>query len=47
MIGAFVERRQLRPAAERGKPFGTDICSYGRRGADVGVDERSPSDTAP
>ena len=45
MIGAFVERRQLRPAAERGKPFGTDICSYERRGADVGVDERSPSDT--
>ena len=25
MIGAFVERRQLRPAAERGKPFGPDI----------------------
>ncbi|MXY70035.1 MAG: IS4 family transposase [Acidobacteriia bacterium] len=28
MIGAFVERRQLRPAAERGKPFGTDIRSW-------------------
>ena len=38
MIGAFVDRRQLRPAAERGQPFGTDIRSYGRRDADVGVD---------
>ena len=28
MIGAFVERRQLRPPAERGKPFGTDIRSW-------------------
>ena len=28
MIGAFVEHRQLRPAAERGKPFGTDIRSW-------------------
>ena len=28
MIGAFVERRQLRPPTERGKPFGTDIRSW-------------------
>ena len=28
MIGAFVERRQLRPPAERGKPIGTDIRSW-------------------
>ena len=28
MIGAFIERRQLRPPAERGKPFGTDIRSW-------------------
>ena len=28
MIGAFVERRRLRPAAGRGKPFGTDIRSW-------------------
>ncbi len=27
MIGAFVERRQVRPPAERGKPFATDIRS--------------------
>ncbi len=28
MIGAFVERRQLRPPAEPGRPFGTDIRSW-------------------
>ncbi len=28
MIGAFLERRQLLPLAERGKPFGTDIRSW-------------------
>ena len=28
MIGAFVERRRLRPPAERGTPFGTDIRSW-------------------
>ena len=28
MIGAFVERRRLRPSAERGTPFGTDIRSW-------------------
>ena len=28
MIGAFVERRQLRPLAELGKPFATDIRSW-------------------
>ena len=29
MIGAFAERRQLRPAAEHGKPFRTDITQLG------------------
>ena len=47
MIGAFVERRQLRPAAERGKPFETDIRSNGRRDADVGVDGDPPPTPAP
>lgn len=28
MIGTFVERRQLRPPAERGKPVGSDIRSW-------------------
>ena len=28
MIREFVERRQLRPPAERGKPLGTDIRSW-------------------